>query len=118
MDVKEQKGKSKMYSERLKYPFVSSQISNFERVYGLASFNRIIYYHVLRQILDSTLRRIVVCTKQRVRLLLGELHNLILFRVATTAANISLRDCSRAYAPHSQNLRLRMSSGATHKTWH
>lgn len=34
------------------------------------------------------------CSEQRVRLLLGELHNLILFRVAA-AANISLHDCSR-----------------------
>lgn len=77
----------------------SHQLTNFkctkvERAYGLASFNRAIYYHVPRYILKCTPHRIVVCSKQRVRLLLGELHNLILFRVAA-AANISLRDCSR-----------------------
>jgi len=99
--------------------FTNSKCSKFERIYGLASFNRVIYYHVPRYILERTPRCIVVCSKQRVRLLLGELHNLILFRVAA-AANISLRDCSRELTRLTRKISGsdELRRGATRKTWH
>jgi len=97
------------YSEKLKQipicRFKNCKCTKFECIYGLASFNHHLLSTTFVYILECTPHRIVVCFKQRVRLLLDELHNLILFRVAA-AANISLRDCSRAYASHSQNLRL------------
>lgn len=59
------------------------------QTHGFANFNRVIYYtcHVISPNIHGVL--VVACFRQRVRLLLGELHNLILFRIAD--ANISLQ---------------------------
>lgn len=98
MDMEKQKEYQNIYS------YISNpKISRTQNPNEFTDSRVLIASFITRYIFGYTPHRIVACFKQRVRLLLSELYNLILFRIAQL--RISVYTIARElYALYSQNL--------------